>query len=377
MRLEPFAMERWQSTWEHQVEINLSESGVEALTVEELLGMPGHDPAPEPGAYLRTPLGYAQGNGAVELRERIALLYGGAGPENILVTHGGSEANFLTTLALVEKGDRAVVMVPNYLQTLGLARGWGAGASTFPLREENGWDADIEALEKAVNKKTRLIVVTNPNNPTGKVFHERFIDRVVAAAWRVGAWILSDEIYRGAELHGSETPSFWGRYERLFVTSGLSKAYGLPGLRTGWVASPDREMIDTLWSYHDYTTICPSPLLETLALAALDPVRRATILDRTRRILRGNVSIVLRWASERGDRLAWHPPDAGAIFWVRYAANIGSSDLAERIRAEENVLIVPGDHFGMDRYIRIGFGMPAESLTEGLARIGRVLDRLG
>ena len=168
-------------------------------------------------------------------------MYPGATADHIQVTNGGSEANYLATWKLVEPGDEVVMMVPNYMQTWGLARAFGATVSEWPLVNDGSrWRVDTDALERLVSPRTRLIVICNPNNPTGARFDDADLDRIAAIASRHGTWILSDEIYRGAERDGRETPTMWGRYERVIVTSGLSKAYGLPGLRIGWVVAAAR-----------------------------------------------------------------------------------------------------------------------------------------
>lgn len=374
MRIAPFVMERWQSTYEHQVSYNLSESGVHSLTVVELLELPGGGNPLTGSGLLETGLGYAQGNGAEHLREYISEIYPSSGVDNVLVTHGGAEANFLTTLQLLEAGDEAIVMLPNYMQTHGLVEGWGAVVTPWMLREENGWQPDTAELEELVTDRTKLIIITNPNNPTGLVFGASILESVVAAAGRVGAWILADEIYRGAEVEGPETPSFWGRYDRLVITSGLSKAYGLPGLRIGWAASPSAEKIEELWSYHDYSTISPSTLTEALATHALEPARRQKILERTKGILRTNLPLLKEWVNRQEDTFDYVEPQAGAIMWVRYNLDVNSSELAERVRVEEDTLIQPGDHFGFDHYIRLGYGPEHDYLVEGLDRVRRVLD---
>lgn len=374
MRIEPFQMERWQSTWEHRVAFNLSESGVHPLTLAGLLQMPGGAPSLEQDALMDTLLGYAQGNGREDLRERVAAIYPEAEIGDVLITHGGAEANFLTTLRLIEPGDNVVMMLPNYMQTHGLVRGWGAEVRAWEMREERAWFPDPAELLDLVDDTTKLIIVTNPNNPTGRVFREDLLDAVVEAASSVGAWILADEVYRGAEVEGPETPSFWGRYDRLIITSGLSKAYGLPGLRIGWAVTPDSDLATALWSYHDYTTICPSPITERLAAFALEPARRQNILERTRGVLRRNLPLLLEWVDAAGDLFEYVRSDAGAILWLRYTLGIGSSELAERVRAEQDTLIVPGDQFGMDHYLRIGYGPEPDYLQEGLDRLRTVLE---
>jgi aspartate/methionine/tyrosine aminotransferase len=368
MKLEPFAMERMQSTYENQVEFNLSESGVHPLTLGELV-----DDAASREALLGEGLRYTQSNGTIPLRAAIASLYPGATPEHVQVTNGGSEANYITTWNLVEPGDEVVMMVPNYMQTWGLARAFGATVREWPLVcEESKWCIDAEALANVVSARTKLIIVCNPNNPTGARIDAADLDRIAAVAARHGSWILSDEIYRGAELDGRDTPTIWGRYERTIVTSGLSKAYGLPGLRIGWVIA-DPALISSLWSYHDYTTIAPGALSDALARRALEPARRARILARTRAILNQNFPIIADWLDAHDGLFSFAPPDAGAIVYARYHHAINSTELVTRLRKEKGVLIVPGDHFGMDGYLRLGFGDEPAYLRAGLDRVHELL----
>jgi aspartate/methionine/tyrosine aminotransferase len=371
MKLEQFAMERMQSTYENQVEFNLSESGVHPLTLGELVDEPGAI-----DALLAERLRYTQSNGTTALRSLVASMYPGATPDHVQVTNGGSEANYITTWNLVEPGDEVVMMVPNYMQTWGLARAFGATIREWPLVESaGGWQIDTGALERLVTARTKLIIICNPNNPTGARFEAEDLDRIAAVAARHGSWILADEIYCGAELDGRDTPSIWGRSDRAIVTSGLSKAYALPGLRIGWVVAPP-PLIASLWSYHDYTTISPGALSDALARRALEPGRRAQILARTRRILNTNFPIMAEWLRSHGEIFTFVPPDAGAIVYVRYRQTINSTELVTRLRKEKSVLIVPGDHFGMDGYLRIGFGDEVDYLREGLNRLHQMLASL-
>jgi aspartate/methionine/tyrosine aminotransferase len=374
MRVDEFAMERMQSTYENQVDFNLSESGVHPLTLGELV-----DDDASRTALLAEGLRYTQSNGTLGLRSAIAALYPGATTDHVQVTNGGSEANYITTWNLVEPGDEVVLMVPNYMQTRGLARAFGGVVKEWPLVQRGAparWRADVDALGRLLTPRTKLIIVCNPNNPTGARIDADDLDRIGAVADRHGSWVLSDEIYRGAELDGRETPSLWGRYERAIVTSGLSKAYGLPGLRIGWIVAPPA-LVGKLWSYHDYTTISPGALSDTLARRALQPDRRAKILERTRGILTRNYPIISAWLDSHEGLFTYVPPDAGAIVYVRYAHGINSTDLVNRLRLEKNVLIVPGDHFGMDGYLRIGFGDQTIYLESGLARLRDLLAEVG
>jgi aspartate/methionine/tyrosine aminotransferase len=372
MKIETFAMERMQSTYENEVDFNLSESGVHPLALGELV-----DDQASREALLAELLRYTQSNGTAPLRDAIAALYDGATRGHVQVTNGGSEANYIATWNLVEPGDEVVMMVPNYMQTRGLARAFGAAVREWPLKHDGmRWLVDADALDGLVTPRTKLIVVCNPNNPTGARFDAPALDRITAAAARHGSWILSDEIYRGAERDGRETPTLWGRHDRVIVTSGLSKAYGLPGLRIGWVVAPPA-LIASLWSYHDYTTIAPGALSDALARRALDPARRTRILERTRSILNRNSPLIEEWLDAHGGLFSYTPPDAGAIVYVRYHHPINSTELVTRLRREKSVLIVPGDHFGMDGYLRIGFGDEPRYLQAGLDRVNELIVELG
>jgi aspartate/methionine/tyrosine aminotransferase len=372
MKLEQFAMERLQSTWENLVDFNLSESGVHPLTPRELLAQEDF------GVILDQPLVYAQSNGTIALRSLVAQLYPGSTADSIEVTNGGSEANYIVAWRLIEPGDEVAMLVPNYMQTRGLARAFGATVREWPLVEDRAagrWRPDLDALADVVSDRTRLIVICTPNNPTGARLTPDELDAIGRTADRVGAWVLSDEVYRGAELDGVDTPSMWGRGERVVVTSGLSKAYGLPGLRIGWVAGPPSFVAST-WSYHDYTTIAPSTLSDRLARAALEPARRSELLERTRGILRSNLPIIESWLHAHAPTFSWIAPEAGAIVYVRYNYPINSTELVTRLRDEKSVLIVPGDHFGMDGYLRLGFGERPDYLKQGLERLHQLLSAL-
>jgi aspartate/methionine/tyrosine aminotransferase len=370
MRIAPFTLERVQSEWEHRVRYNLSESGVHPLSVRGLLG---DGPALE--ALVDAPLIYTQTNGTPELRTSIAALYPGAEADHVQVTNGGSEANFVVTWRMVEPGDEVVVMVPAYMQVAGLVEAFGGRVRAWPMVRTGGvWRPDLDRLAALVTAKTRAIVLNTPNNPTGARLTAADLDAIAAVADRTGAWIVSDEIYRGAEFDGVESPSMWGRSARVIVTSGLSKAYGLPGLRVGWAVGPPG-VAASLWAYHDYTSIAPGALSDRLATVALAPATRARLLDRTRTILRENVPRVEAWLRDCGHPFEWTTPDAGAFLYARYGLPIGSTALTGRLREEESVLIVPGDAFGMDGYLRFGVGERADYVLAGLDRLKAFLDR--
>ncbi len=370
MGFTPFQMERWQSTYEHRVEYNLSESGVHPLTIGELLSYASNETD-----FSGVRLGYSQSNGSDELRALIASLYPGATDRSVSVTIGGAEANFVGFWELASRGDKAAVMLPNYMQVPGLIRNFDGEAVPFHLREKTGWRPDLNELEAALSAGAGFILVTNPNNPTGVALTSAEMDQIVSLADRHRAWILSDEVYRGAEVADAPVPSFWGRYDRVLVTNSLSKAYGLPGVRLGWVVGPE-DVVDRLWARTDYTTIAPPSVSDALARIALSPEVWPKILERTQGIIRHNLGILADWAASCNGLFSYTPPDAGAIAMVRYRPDIGSPELAERLRVEQSVLIVPGHHFGIDSTMRLGFGLPEDELVEGLDRLGAVFESL-
>jgi aspartate/methionine/tyrosine aminotransferase len=365
-------MERMMSKFEKAVDYNLSESGVHPMTLQDLFQ---DDPAGLE-ALTRIEMDYAHANGIPELRSRIAALYRGAGPENVLVTVGAIEANYDILWGLLEPGDEVVVMLPNYMQIWGLAKNLNLRLKTFSLDEASGWAPDLEGLKNAVSPKTKLIAVCNPNNPTGTILKDAEMEAIIEAARRSGAWILADEVYAGAERVAEETtPSFYGRYEKVLAVGSLSKAYGLPGLRIGWAVGP-APVVDELWARHEYLTLSATMLSNHLAAYALSPQVRPRIIQRTRGYIRRGYPVLEQWMRDQGDILSATPPQAAAIAFVKYGLDIDSTRLVERLREEKKVLIVPGDHFGLDRFVRISYGQPHEYLKPALDRIGDLIREL-
>ncbi|CAN5680728.1 aminotransferase [soil metagenome] len=370
MALELFEMERMQSTWENVVDYDMSESGVRPLTLRELTAM-GFDLE----SFLDVPLGYSQSNGTIELRDKIAALYPDATADGVEVTNGTSEANYLIASSVLKPGDDVAMEVPNYMQLPGVARSLGAAVKTFRLRQDTGWQPDWEEFEKAVTPKKRLLYLSNPNNPTGSILSEESMQRIADRCSATGTWLLSDEVYLGAEIDRPRTSSFWGMSDRVVVTSGLSKAYGIPGVRIGWMVGHP-ELVNTSWTQHDYITIGPNKMSDRIAQVAVEPQNRERCYSRTREILRHNLPIARAWVERFSGRLTWREPEAGAIALLNYASDVPSFELAERVRTRQNTLIVPGSHLGLEGYIRVWLGGKEDFLREGLRRIGTELECL-
>ena len=359
MKIEEFTLERIQSLYENTVAYNLSDSGVHPYSLRDLLT------PDQQQALLDVELGYGWTNGRPELRDAIAPLYAGRSSDHVMVTNGSAEANFLLVMAVLEPGDELVVFVPNYLQVWGWAWAIGVTVKEVLLREEQGWIPDLDDVRKAVSGRTKMMTICHPNNPTGSLLTRGIMDGLVAIARQHGIYLHADEVYKGAELDGLEPPSFADLYEKAIVTSGLSKAMALPGLRIGWLVGPVQEIYAS-WQRKDYTSITTGAVSEFVAEIALAPAKRQEILARSRRILASNLTLLTRWIDENRDLFTFVPPRAGGMAFLRYAMPVNSTALIHRLREERGIMLLPGDVYGLDHYLRIGIGAPAEHLQAGL-----------
>jgi aspartate/methionine/tyrosine aminotransferase len=369
MRFQTFELEYFQSQFERTVEINLADSSVKCANVSDLLA--GEDARP----LLELPLYYPEVNGTELLREHIAALYRNASAANVLVTVGAAQANSMVCGTLLEAGDEVIVVSPGYRQVWGLAKNAGCLVNETHLRPENNWRLDVDELEQLATPKTKLISIVNPNNPTGSILSPEEMARIVSICQKTGAWLHADEVYRGTELICDETPSFWGMYERAICVNSLSKAYGLAGLRIGWiVASP--EMVEELWRRHEYAVIAASGPSMKLAEIALQPAKRAMLLDRQRRLSREGHAVLQQWVRAQEGRFSVSKAVATSIAFVGYNFDMPSAELAGHIRTKASVLVAPGGYLGTENHLRITVGYEPEKVRTALERIGAVAAEL-
>lgn len=368
MQIEEFLLERNQSLYENTVKYNLTESGLHPYSLRESLT------ESEQQEVLDLCLGYGQTNGDPALREAIAALYPNLNGENVLLTNGSAEANYLAIWSLLNPDDEILYMLPNYMLVWGIARSFGVKVKPFYLHEDRNWGIDLAELESQVTDKTKMIVVCNPNNPTGSVLSESDMQAIAQIADRNGAYILSDEIYRGSELNGIEGKSFLDIYERTVVMSGLSKSMAHPGLRIGWIAGP-KEIVDKCWHHHDYTSISTGTISQYVGERIMRPERRQRILNRGCEMLKSNLAILQAWISERSERFNLVAPEAGGMAFVRYDLPVNSSELVDGLRKEKSVFLVPGDWYGLDKFLRFGIGCEADCLKDGLALLDEYIQR--
>ena len=369
MKFPPFKLERIQSLYENSVEVNLTESGVEPLSLKELMN------AEELEELINIPIGYGYTQGSPLLRQRISNLYKEYDEKNVLVTSGSSEAIFLSASLTVSKGDRVVMMTPNYLSFSGIAKALGAEVDYVPLLKKEKWEWDLDLLSQVVNEETKVISICNPNNPTGSVLSEEEMKKITEIAEKVDAYIHSDEVYIGAELSSPQPISFQNIYEKTVITSGLSKSYSHPGLRIGWIAASET-LVTKAWETKDYTTVASSILSQHIASKVLETETIARLRKRTKDLLNRNLISFTKWVLPYSNHLSFIKPEAGGFAFVEYDMDINSSDLIHDLRANEGVFIVPGDSFGMDKFFRIGLGSREEEFIKGLELLSQGLSRI-
>jgi aspartate/methionine/tyrosine aminotransferase len=372
MHITPFAVEMWMNAWETRCTLNLAETCVDSLTVAQLLDLAGAN-AGDLSALLPMKLTYGEIPGSDRLRDAIAGLYAAQARDNVVVTHGTIGANMLVHQALVSPGDRVVAVVPTYQQHYSIPESLGATVVPLHLRAENGWLPDMDELARLATPGTRLIALTNPNNPTGALIDRAGLERIADIARAAGAWVLCDEVYRGTDQEGpGATASMADIYEKGISTAGMSKAFSLAGLRLGWVVAPP-EVVEHVMIHRDYNTISVGMIDDHLAAMALGAKDR--VLGRSRAITRANLAILSDWVDHE-PRASLVRPRSGTTAFVRLDIPMGSEEFCRRLLEETGVLFTPGAAFDIEGHVRIGYACATDVLREGLARTSAFLARI-
>ncbi|MEM9564294.1 MAG: aminotransferase class I/II-fold pyridoxal phosphate-dependent enzyme [Actinomycetota bacterium] len=371
MRIEPFAVEQWMNEYETRCAYNLAETCVESLTVAELLDLAGHGADRLRDELLDLKLTYGAIEGSERLRQGIAGLYDRQAAANVLITHGAIGANHLVHLTLVEPGDRVVTAVPNYQQHTSIPASIGADVRPLRLRSERRYLPDLDELADLVGDRAKLVVLTNPNNPTGSLIDRETLEAIVAICSAAGAWLLCDEVYRGIDQDApGTTASVADLYERGISTGSMSKAFSLAGLRLGWIAGPT-PLIGDVTTHRDYNTISVGMIDDHLACLAVEHAE--AILGRNRDLVRANNAMVDRWVDGRRD-LTWIRPAGGTTGLLRYTDPIPSRELCVDLLHRTGVLLTPGSAIGAEGSLRIGYANTPSIIADGLDRLGAHLD---
>ena len=375
MKIEPFLLERWMTRHETHVKYDIAESGILPLSTNDLLGFePDEERAATLESLLRLPLGYSEARGTLALRSALAATYKSVSADQILVTTGAIEANFLLFNVLLDAGDHVIAPYPAYQQLYTVPRAIGCDVSLWSVGPETNYQYDVDALERLITPKTRLIIVNTPHNPTGAMLSPADASRVYALAESVGAWVIGDEAYRWLSVPGGDpfAPPVVDTGSRGISVGTLSKPYGLPGLRIGWIAGP-ADIVNRCWGMRDYISLSPGQLND--ALACLGLKHHDKIIARNREIIIANLAAATTWIDERRDVLSWTPPKGGLLALLKYNLPIDSLTLADMLANEYSVMLAPGSAFGYEHHLRLGIGQRPDIFATGLAEAGRAIER--
>jgi aspartate/methionine/tyrosine aminotransferase len=366
MRIADFELERYFAAWEFTAPYVLCASDIEAYRLDELLGL-----ADDEGLDLwhNLALGYTESAGHPRLRAEIASLYAGVLPEEILVFSGAEEAIFVCLNVLLGRGDHAIVVWPAYQSLYEVARATGAHVTLLRLEHAAGWALDVRSLRAALRPATRLIVINFPHNPTGALLDHQTFSEVVELAREAKVRLLSDEVYRLLEFDPADRlPAAVETGDGTLSMGVMSKAFALAGLRIGWLASHDVDLLRRLAAFKDYTTICCSAPSEILALIALRA--REAVLARSGGIIGKNLPLLDRFFAEWGEAFEWIRPRAGSVAFPRLRASLPVERFTAELLEREGVLLAPGSVFQHPgNHFRIGFGR--RNLPEALERLAR------
>ncbi|WP_297186212.1 aminotransferase class I/II-fold pyridoxal phosphate-dependent enzyme [Thermococcus sp.] len=369
MKVKPFLVERFMGEHEHNVEVNIAETCVKPFTLGEFLEFVGEPDFLEKIKDLQLTYGYVEG--LPELKEGLSRFYKNIKPDDIFITHGAIDANFQVFYSLVEPGDTVISIFPTYQQLYSVPESFGAKVKFWRFYEENNWMPDLDELNELVDKKTKLIIINTPNNPTGALLDEKMLRGIAEIAEDANAYVLNDESYRGLYINPEDwVPSIVDISDRAIATNSFSKPLSLTGLRLGWITTSNEDVSKELILHRDYTTISISLLIEKLATLAIDHAEK--IYERNLEILRKNFKLLEKWIKEE-PLVDWVPPKAGTVAFLRYDLEIPSEELAIRLIKEKSTFLVPGSCFGIENHLRIGYGNPTDVMIEGLKRFKEFL----
>jgi aspartate/methionine/tyrosine aminotransferase len=369
VKIASFALERYFSEHEFTARYLLSCSDCEALTMAELLSMAD---AESRNLWKRLDLRYTESQGHPLLREAIAAMYSNIDASNIVVA-APEEAIFLLMHALLEAGDHVIVMAPAYQSLHEVARSIGCAVDNWEPDEEQGWRFDVASLEKQLRPDTRLVVVNFPHNPTGYVPPKEDFQALVELMRKRGIYLLADEIYRFLEVNSDSTlPSACELYDNAISLFGLSKSFGLPGLRIGWLASQNREILTRVLTLKDYTTICNSAPSEILAIMGIR--NRIKIVEQQRARLHRNLSILDEFFDDYDDCFGWNRPFGSSVCFPRMLIEQDTSTFCDELVNRAGIMLVPSRLFQYgERHVRVGFGR--ENLPEVISLFATYLDQ--
>lgn len=360
MKLAKFALEAWMTEHEKAYTYNLADSCVMPLTVEELLSL-CDDSKTALTKLCNTKLDYGPIEGSQELIEGILQLYDQGTHKNIAVCHGCASANTMVLTSLLDHGDHIITILPTYQQLYSLPESFGVDVSFVKLKTETNWIPDISDFEALISEKTKMICLTNPNNPTGTSFTALFLEKLVALARKYQLYIFVDEAYRGAS--DTKETAISDIYELGISTGSMSKVFGLAGLRIGWIKGPTLliQEINNRKDYHMISNGYIYDYLGSIALKNYDKIHQRTLL-----ICEQNRQLINEWIAQE-PLVSCVMPTTGTIVFLQYHIDMPSTDLCIQLQKDTGVFFVPGACFGIENHLRFGFANETEAIKKGLA----------
>lgn len=373
MKIKPFKVEEWMNAYETGARYNIAETCVDSVSLEELFTLTGESKEEFWNAFSRRRLtyGYIEGNPA--FKEGICSLYRTLKPEEIVPTHGASGANHHVFYSLIEPGDRVISIMPTYQQLYSIPESYGAEVKMLHLKAENGYLPDLEELKALAVPGTKMICLNNPNNPTGALMSRELLTQIVEIARSVDAYVLCDEVYRHLTQKDEWCESIVDLYEKGISVSSMSKVFSLAGLRLGWIATHDREVVKTCLSHRDYNLVSCGMFDEELAGIALK--HSGKLLARNQAIVRTNLEILDQWVRLE-PHMSYQKPQAGTTALVFYDFDMDSYEFCERMYHEVGTFVTPGDCFEEKHSMRIGYASDTQELKDGLVAMSIFLRKL-
>lgn len=365
MKIKEFGVEMYMNAYEDDCTYNLAETCVSSMTVSELLELTGEKDKIL-GDILSSRLSYGHIEGSPAFKDGICSLYEKMKPENITTTHGAIGANSLAINAVVEPGDDVVSILPTYQQHYSIPESIGANVKILPLNMANKFMPDLELLANYMNNNVKLVCINNPHNPSGSVMDRGYLQKLIDIVSPYGAYILSDEAYRGLTHEGNNlTESIADLYDKGISTASMSKTFSLAGLRIGWVAAPE-EVISLITMHRDYTTISCGVIDDYLASVALKNKDR--IFERNLKIIKNNIGILDDWMNS-DPNFSYIKPRGGTTAFIKLNFDYPSNDFCVKLLEKTGVLILPGSVMDTEGFVRIGYAYEPELLKAGLDQI--------
>ena len=369
MKLPRFGVEEWLNSHEREAVYDIAGVSIEALTLQELFELIRESETSFYQELLAKKLNYGWIEGSPEFKKAVSQLYESVTENQILQTNGATGANMLVLYGLIEPGDHVISLYPTYQQLYDIPKSLGADVDLWQVREENKWLPDLAELRQLIRSNTKMICINNANNPTGAVMDDDYLRELVAIARSCGAYILADEVYR--PFTDTKVSSIIDLYEKGISVNSLSKTFSLPGIRVGWVAACD-EVTDILSDYRDYTMICAGVFDDMVASLALK--HKDVILERNRKIIRQNLEILDKWIKKEKKASYIRPAEVPTSF-VKLKVDCPIEEFCLTLLKDYGVLLVPGNRFDREGYVRLGYSCKKETLEKGLELLSLCLNK--